>query len=93
MSNSDSSSSPPSNSLEGYMEWATDTLGVIVHHPLRVGSMPGKDERGVFCEQNVPAESIVVSIPWEVGRVLHTGGTVELPFHCQMSCSVPCLNV
>lgn len=70
MSNDDTQQQHAASSLEGYIEWATDTLGVIVHYPLRVGSMPGKDERGVFCEQDIPAESIVVSVPWEVGRVL-----------------------
>ncbi|CAM9227113.1 unnamed protein product [Ectocarpus sp. 13 AM-2016] len=50
---------------EGYLEWAQEELGVVVHHPLRVSSTPGKEERGVFCEENIPAETIVVSVPWE----------------------------
>lgn len=52
---------------EGYLDWAQEELGVVVHHPLRVSSTPGKEERGVFCEENIPAETIVVSVPWEVG--------------------------
>lgn len=65
-----------------YLKWAIESLGVIVHHPLRLGSMPGKEERGVFCEQNIPAESIVVSVPWEVRStarfVISQDGTVIL---------------
>lgn len=56
---------------EGYLAWAVNDMGVIVHHPLRVGSMPGREERGVFCQQDIPAESIVVSVPWEVSPVRH----------------------
>lgn len=51
---------------EGYLEWAQEKLGVVVHHPLKVLSTPGKDERGVFCERYIPADTIVVSVPWEV---------------------------
>lgn len=54
---------------EGYLEWAQESLGVIVHHPLRISSTPGREERGVFCEEDIPAETIVVSVPWEVGEI------------------------
>lgn len=55
---------------ETYLAWAQDSLGVIIHHPLKVSSTPGKEERGIFCEDDIPAESIIVSVPWEV-RVDH----------------------
>lgn len=55
---------------EGYLEWAQEKLGVVVHHPLRVLSTPGKAERGVFCDQDIPAETIVVSVPWEVSAIV-----------------------
>lgn len=56
---------------EGYLDWAQEELGVVVHHPLRVSSTPGKEERGVFCEENIPAETIIVSVPWEVGEYMN----------------------
>lgn len=54
----------------GYLEWAKEELGVVLHHPLRLASTPGRGERGVFCEDDIPAETIVVSVPWEVGGVV-----------------------
>lgn len=57
-----------SNPSDDYIEWAQESLGVIVHHPLRLGSAPGKEERGVYCEQDIPADTIVVSVPWEVSH-------------------------
>ncbi|CAM9617005.1 unnamed protein product [Discosporangium mesarthrocarpum] len=63
--------------LEGYIEWAESNLGVVVHHPLHLGSTPGKDERGVFCVDAVPPESILVSVPWEA--LLTVEGVVSTP--------------
>lgn len=51
---------------EGYLAWAEEELGVVIHHKLRVSSTPGREERGVFCEDDIPADTIVVSVPWEV---------------------------
>lgn len=51
----------------GYLGWAKDELGVVLHHELRLSSTPGREERGVFCEEDIPADTIVVSVPWEVG--------------------------
>ena len=56
---------------EGYLEWAQESLGVVVHHPLTISPAPGRAERGVYCEEDIPAESIVVSVPWEVGEKIH----------------------
>ena len=50
----------------GYLEWAQESLGVLLHFPLRMSPTAGKGERGVFCEDDIPAETIVVSVPWEV---------------------------
>ncbi|CAM9615510.1 unnamed protein product [Pylaiella littoralis] len=50
---------------EGYLAWAEEELGVVIHHKLRVSSTPGREERGVFCEDDIPADTIVVSVPWE----------------------------
>ncbi|CAM9830555.1 unnamed protein product, partial [Hapterophycus canaliculatus] len=63
---------------EGYLDWAQEELGVIVHQPLRVSSTPGKEERGVFCEENIPAESIIVSVPWEA--LMTIDNAVGTPF-------------
>ncbi|CAM9302151.1 unnamed protein product [Ascophyllum nodosum] len=49
----------------GYLEWAQESLGVLLHFPLRMSPTAGKGERGVFCEDDIPAETIVVSVPWE----------------------------
>lgn len=70
---------------DGYLDWAQEELGVIVHHPLRVSSTPGKDERGVFCEEDIPAESIVVSVPWEVGFDNIHSIQIQTPVHHLMS--------
>lgn len=51
----------------GYLGWAKEDLGVVLHHELRLSSTPGREERGVFCEDDIPADTIVVSVPWEVG--------------------------
>lgn len=53
----------------GYLGWAKEDLGVVLHHELRLSSTPGREERGVFCEDDIPADTIVVSVPWEVGGV------------------------
>ena len=53
----------------GYLGWAKDQLGVVLHHELRLSSTPGKEERGVFCEDDIPGDTIVVSVPWEVSNV------------------------
>lgn len=50
---------------DGYLEWAQESLGVVVHHPLTISPAPGMAERGVYCEEDIPAEAIVVSVPWE----------------------------
>lgn len=69
----DSSSAPPEETEGlGYLEWAAEELGVILHHKMLVKSTPGREERGVFCEEDIPAETIVVSVPWEV-RALFVG--------------------
>eukprot|EP00752_Nemacystus_decipiens_P012039 g10674.t1 len=49
----------------GYLGWAKEQLGVVLHHELRLSSTPGREERGVFCENDIPADTIVVSVPWE----------------------------
>eukprot|EP00903_Cladosiphon_okamuranus_P007725 g7485.t1 len=49
----------------GYLGWAREDLGVVLHHELRLSSTPGREERGVFCEVDIPADTIVVSVPWE----------------------------
>lgn len=58
--------SPADIDYSGYLEWAQNNLGVILHYPLRVSSTAGKEERGVFCEEDISADTIVVSVPWEV---------------------------
>ncbi len=67
-------SSPPPGEAEGpgYLEWAADELGVILHHKMVVKSTRGREERGVFCEEDIPAETIVVSVPWEVRALFMT---------------------
>ena len=64
----DTSTSTPSPA-DGYLEWAQESLGVVVHHPLTISPAPGMAERGVYCEEDIPAEAIVVSVPWEVGDI------------------------
>lgn len=63
---------------EGYLEWAQESLGVVVHHPLTISPAPGSAERGVYCEENIPAEAIVVSVPWEVGKNVQNRVTCEI---------------
>lgn len=63
---SDTSAAIPA---EGYLEWAQESLGVVVHHPLTICPAPGMAERGVYCKEDIPADTIVVSVPWEVGEM------------------------
>jgi histone-lysine N-methyltransferase SETD3 len=50
--------------MEDYKRWAKNDMGISLLDDLHIRELPG-DERGIFCQQPVPANSVLISIPFD----------------------------
>jgi len=67
--------------LEAYRRWAEESLGVVLHPALRLGSSPKEGDaadRGVFATAAVEECDVLVTVPW--AALLKVQDVTETPF-------------
>ena len=49
--------------MDDYLSWAQTSLGITLHHPITIASLPGH-ERAIRCINDIPADSKIMSVPF-----------------------------